>query len=59
MSDTWSMLPRGKRHGTMLITVNKQTVPADAATAASVLPCRHSVDETRRSGYVLAGRCAR
>jgi hypothetical protein len=45
----------------MLITVNTRTFLAEAATAASVLPRRHSVDETRRSGYVsaLAGRCAR
>jgi hypothetical protein len=55
------MLPRGISHETMLITVNTQTFPAEAATAASVLPCRHSLDERRRSGYVLAlaGRCAR
>jgi len=57
----WSMLLRGTRHETMLINVNTQTVLAEAATAASVLPCRYSLDEMRRSGHVLAlaGRCAR
>jgi hypothetical protein len=55
------MLPRGTGHETMLITVNTQTFLAEAATAASVLPCRHSLDRRRWSGYVvaLAGRCAR
>jgi hypothetical protein len=45
----------------MLITVNTQTFLADAAKAASALPCRHSSDEERQPAYVyaLAGRCAR
>jgi hypothetical protein len=46
----------------MLITVNTTgTFLAEAATAASVLPCWHSFDEKRQSGYVLAlaGRYAR
>jgi hypothetical protein len=45
----------------MLITVNTQTFLTEAATAASVLPCRHSFDEKRRPGYALAlaGRYAR
>jgi hypothetical protein len=38
----------------MLINVNTQTFLAEAATAASVLPCRYSLDEKRRSGHVLA-----
>jgi hypothetical protein len=44
----------------MLITVNTRTSLAEAATAASVLPCWHSFDEKRQPGYVLAlaGRCA-
>jgi hypothetical protein len=55
------MLRRGISHETMLITVNTQTFLAEAATAASGLPCWHSFDEKRQSGYVLAlaGRCAR
>jgi hypothetical protein len=45
----------------MLNTVNIKIFVAEAAAAASVSPCRHSVDETLRPGYVLAlaGRCAR
>jgi hypothetical protein len=45
----------------MLITVDTPTFLAEAAKAASVSPCRHSFDEKRRLGYVvaLAGRCAR
>ena len=46
---------------TMLITLNTQTFHAEAASAASVLPCRHSFDQKLRLGYVLAlaGRYAR
>jgi hypothetical protein len=46
---------------TMLTTLNTQTFLAEAASAASVSPCRHSFDERRRPGYVLAlaGRYAR
>jgi hypothetical protein len=46
---------------TMLITVKTRMFLAEAANAASVLPCRHSFDAKRRPGYVraLAGRCAR
>jgi hypothetical protein len=45
----------------MLTKLNTQMLSAEAATAASVLPCWHSFDAKRRSGYVLAlsGRCAR
>jgi len=45
----------------MLTKLNIQMLPAEAAKAASVLPCWHSFDAKRRSGYVLAlpGRCAR
>jgi hypothetical protein len=45
----------------MLMTVNTQTFLAKAATAESALPWRHSFDERRRPGYVLAlaGRYAR
>ena len=55
------MLRRGISHETMLITVNTRPSLAEAATAASVLPCWHSFDERRQPGYVLAlaGRCAR
>jgi hypothetical protein len=55
------MLRRRTSHETMLITVNTQAFPTEVATAASVLPCRHSFDQKRRSGYVtaLAGRYAR
>jgi hypothetical protein len=54
------MLADGKDHEQMLITANTKTFLVEAATAASALPCRHSVDETRRPGRVLAlaGRCA-
>jgi|GEM_PF-4199005 hypothetical protein len=45
----------------MLMTINTKTFLAEAALAASVQPCRHSFDEKRLPGYVLAlaGRCAR
>jgi hypothetical protein len=45
----------------MLTTTNIKLFLAEAATAAATLPCRHSFDEKRRSGYVsaLAGRDAR
>jgi hypothetical protein len=44
----------------MLITVNTRTLLAEATTAVSALPCRHSFDEKRQSGDgpALAGRCA-
>jgi hypothetical protein len=43
------------------MTKNTSTFLAEAAPAASVLPCRHSFDEKRLPGYVLAlaGRYAR
>jgi hypothetical protein len=55
------MVRRGNSHETMLMTVNNKTFLAEAATAASALPCWHSFDEKRRLGYALAlaGRCAR
>jgi len=45
----------------MLIQPNNQIFPTDAATAATVLSCRHSFEAKRRSDYVLAlvGRHAR
>ena len=45
----------------MMITLNSQTFLAEAASAASVQPCRHAFDEKRLPGYVLAlaGSCAR
>jgi hypothetical protein len=45
----------------MLITLNTQTFLAEAAPAASGVPCRHSFDAKRWVGYVraLAGKCAR
>ena len=48
------------RRGKMLITVYTQTFLAEAATAVSGLPCRHSFDSKRQPGNVsaLAGRCA-
>lgn len=39
---------------TMLATTNIKMFLAEAATAAAILPCRHSFDERRRSGYVSA-----
>jgi hypothetical protein len=53
--------PCVKSYATMLTTGNTRTFHTDAATAASVRSCRHSVDQYRRPGYVmaLAGRCAR
>jgi len=44
----------------MLFTVNTQQFLAEAANAASGLPCRHSFDSKRRPGNVvaLAGRYA-
>ena len=46
---------------TMLTTLNIPTFLAEATSVAAVLPCRHSFDEKRRPGYVLAlaGRYAR
>jgi hypothetical protein len=45
----------------MLTKPHIQTFLAEAAVAASALPCWHASDEERRSGYVLAlaGGCAR
>jgi hypothetical protein len=45
----------------MLITLNTKAFLAEAASAATVMPCRHSFDTKRWSGYVLAlaGRHAR
>jgi hypothetical protein len=45
----------------MLMTINTKTFLAEAAPAAAVSPCRHSFDEKRLSGDVLAlaGRYAR
>ena len=61
MSDVWVTLRRGTNDETMLTKLNTQMLSAEAATAASVLPCWHSFDAKRRSGYVvaLAGWCAR
>jgi hypothetical protein len=44
----------------MLMSINTRTFLAEAAVAASVSPCWHSVDDPRRSGYApaLAGRLA-
>jgi len=39
---------------TMLTTLNTSMSHAEATPVASVLPCWHSFDETRRPGYVLA-----
>jgi len=46
---------------TMLITLNIPMFLTEATSVASALPCRHSFDQGRRPGYVLAlaGRCAR
>jgi hypothetical protein len=46
---------------TMLTTLNTRTFLAEAASVASLVPCWHSFDEKRQSGYVLAlaGRYAR
>jgi hypothetical protein len=38
----------------MLITVDIKFSLAEAATAASALPCWHGFDENRRPGYDLA-----
>jgi hypothetical protein len=55
------MLRRGNTSEIMLMTINTKTFLAEAAPVASVLPCRHSFDEKRLSGDVLAlaGRYAR
>ena len=44
----------------MLITMNIRSFPAETAPAVSDLPCWHSFDEKRQSGYVqaLTGRYA-
>jgi hypothetical protein len=54
------MLRRGNYHEMMLITVDTRKFNAEAATAASVLPCWHSLETRLQPGYVsaLAGRCA-
>jgi hypothetical protein len=61
LSDVSSILRRGTKDETMLTKPNIQMLSTEAATAATVLPCWHSFDAKRRSGYVvaLAGRCAR
>jgi len=38
----------------MLTTINTQTFHAEAATAASVLPCRHSFYSEPQLGDVIA-----
>ena len=45
----------------MLITVDIKLSLAEAATAATALPCWHRFDENRRPGYdlALAARYAR
>jgi len=45
----------------MITTVDIQTFPTIAASAASAMPCRHSFYAKRRNGAVLAlaGRCVR
>jgi hypothetical protein len=50
----------GKNRESMLTTANTRTFLVEAANAATALPCPHSVDSTRRPGYVqaLAGRRA-
>jgi hypothetical protein len=46
---------------TMLTTLNTPMFSAEAASVATVAPCRHSRDKWLRFGNVLAlaGRCAR
>ena len=46
---------------TMLINLNTPMFLAEATSVAQALPCRHSFDAKRRTGYVLAlaGKCAR
>jgi hypothetical protein len=46
---------------TMLTTLNIPTLLAEATSVAAAQPCRHSFDEKRRTGDVLAlaGRNAR
>jgi hypothetical protein len=46
---------------TMLIKLNTHPFLAEATSVAAVMPCRYSIDETRRPGDVvaLAGRYAR
>jgi hypothetical protein len=39
---------------TMLTRLNTPILLAEATSVASVLPCWHSFDPKRRSGYVLA-----
>ncbi len=55
MSELCSILRRA-----MLMSINTRAFLAEAAVAASLLPCWHSVDDPRPSGYAvaLAGRLA-
>jgi hypothetical protein len=45
----------------MLITTNIHMLSSEAAPAATVVPCRHTLNGERRFGYdsTLAERCAR
>jgi hypothetical protein len=54
------MVLHGKTTRTMMITVDIQQFPAEAANTVSGLPCRPSFDSKLRHGYVqaLAGRDA-
>jgi hypothetical protein len=54
MSEVSAMLAGGVTTKTMPILVNTSTFLAEAAPAVSGLPCWHSFDAKRQSGYVLA-----
>lgn len=55
------MLGSGKSQGDMLMTIDTPTIHPEAASVASLSPCRQGFDENRRLGYALAlaGRYAR
>ena len=48
------MVLRGTTDEMMLNAIYTQTFLAEAATAASALPCGHSVDPTRQPGNLIA-----
>ena len=54
MSDLCSILRSGTSHTMMMIKANTQSFLAEAAIAATALPCLHRSDAIRRYGHVVA-----
>jgi hypothetical protein len=54
MSDPCSILRSGTSHTMMMLKANNQKFLAEAAAAASALPCTHRTDAMCWPGYVVA-----